>query len=153
MHHVFAHLHRDDYQQILEKQGHRCKICGVEASKLPKRLHIDHDHITGEVRGLLCHACNLGLGYFRDNTANLWSAIAYLDTCGTGLFLSETPIKYNKSVKVENLDGVEVIIGKDDWRLLDEQDTENIKRLNVQVLRKMYGISKATAYLWKSKCV
>lgn len=53
----------EDYDAMLERQSGRCAIC---ASPDPHsrwgRFHIDHDHETGRVRGLLCHPCNLHLG-------------------------------------------------------------------------------------------
>lgn len=55
----------------------RCGICGEPELK-NQRLSIDHDHETGRIRGLLCSACNLGLGSFRDNTKRLESAIHWL---------------------------------------------------------------------------
>lgn len=64
------------YEQILEKQGGRCAICGKEASG--NRFAIDHSHETGEIRGLLCYQCNTGLGSFRDDSELLRKAIAYL---------------------------------------------------------------------------
>lgn len=51
-----------------------CAICGTEGE-----LHIDHDHKTNKVRGLLCPRCNKGLGFFRDNTKFLDSAKTYLE--------------------------------------------------------------------------
>jgi len=51
----------------------RCSIC-----LLKTKLYIDHDHITGKVRGLLCNSCNLGLGKFKDDVAILKNAIKYL---------------------------------------------------------------------------
>lgn len=63
------------YAQLLEQQGGLCAICR-EAS--PKPLHVDHDHSTGAVRGLLCARCNVGLG-FLDKSAWRDKAIAYLE--------------------------------------------------------------------------
>jgi hypothetical protein len=67
-------------------QDHRCKICGIHESKNSvdkngrvKRLAIDHDHNTGQIRGLLCSACNIALGGFKDNIDSLKRAILYLD--------------------------------------------------------------------------
>ena len=56
-------------------QDYKCAVCLEDISN---RFHIDHDHVTGKVRGLLCHLCNVGLGSFRDTTEFLESAIAYL---------------------------------------------------------------------------
>jgi hypothetical protein len=72
----------DEYNEILLNQGNGCAICGstVSLHKQTQRLSVDHDHITNEVRGILCHACNTGLGYFRDNTELLQSAIRYLES-------------------------------------------------------------------------
>ena len=50
-----------------------CIICGSD-----DKLVVDHDHITGQVRGMLCNPCNLGLGHFKDNVSTLESAIEYL---------------------------------------------------------------------------
>ena len=41
-----------------------CAICKTHQSKLGKTLEVDHDHDTGVIRGLLCHKCNVGLGYY-----------------------------------------------------------------------------------------
>lgn len=62
-----------DYENLLNKQNNKCLICGEE-----KSLYVDHDHKTGKIRGLICHACNLGLGFFRDNINRLNQAISYL---------------------------------------------------------------------------
>jgi len=65
----------EQVQQRLVDQEYKCAICGE-----PIDIHapVDHDHKTGEKRGLLCHNCNLGLGKFRDNVAFLERAIQYL---------------------------------------------------------------------------
>lgn len=72
----------EDLEKMLRDQGNKCAICGKEIflSGPSKKItaHVDHDHKTGKVRGLLCHACNIGLGKFMDNTDYLLSAISYL---------------------------------------------------------------------------
>jgi hypothetical protein len=53
----------------------KCTIC----QETPERgLVIDHCHVTGKIRGVLCHHCNSGLGFMRDNTNYLSNAIEYL---------------------------------------------------------------------------
>lgn len=64
----------DDYNNMIDSQNGVCLICNK-----PNKLVIDHNHTTGKVRGLLCHYCNLGIGYFKDNTDNLNRAIEYLN--------------------------------------------------------------------------
>jgi hypothetical protein len=48
-----------EYDRLLEAQDGGCAICG--ATPKTRRLHVDHDHHTGAVRGLLCHRCNRAL--------------------------------------------------------------------------------------------
>lgn len=66
------------YNELFNKQEGFCAICGVHQSELPYTLCIDHDHITGLVRGLLCHKCNTGIGRFEDKAELLEKAINYL---------------------------------------------------------------------------
>lgn len=70
-----------EYDGLLVAQGGGCAICDSRdprgRAKSPY-FHVDHDHGTGRVRGLLCAPCNTGLGSFGDDPARLRSAIAYL---------------------------------------------------------------------------
>lgn len=71
------------YREMLDKQKNRCAICGahfvaVAEGRRTIRAHIDHDHSTGKVRGLLCRNCNWMLGQARDDQSILQRAIAYL---------------------------------------------------------------------------
>jgi hypothetical protein len=72
----------DQYVEMLKSQNHLCAICGQpETTKQNgeiKKLSIDHNHTTGEVRELLCTNCNTSLGGFKDDLAILKSAIEYL---------------------------------------------------------------------------
>lgn len=70
-------LEAGQYAALLEAQDGRCAICQNKPAKL--RLAVDHNHDTGEVRGLLCKRCNHNLlGGAHDSVALLWSAIDYL---------------------------------------------------------------------------
>ena len=69
-------LSPEQYAQMLADQGNACAICQKE---FPGRgPHIDHCHTTGQVRGLLCNACNSLLGFAKDSPATLLRAIGYL---------------------------------------------------------------------------
>lgn len=70
-------LTEDQFIALREKQGNRCSICG-QTPHAPERFHIDHDHATGAIRGLLCRHCNSGLGFFKDDVGRLAAAIGYL---------------------------------------------------------------------------
>jgi len=64
---------------MLDKQGGKCAICGICEGDTARPFCVDHDHKTGEIRGLLCHMCNVGLGYFNDDIDALQSAILYIE--------------------------------------------------------------------------
>jgi len=74
----------DSYDVLLKSQNGGCAICGTPVGHLsrygtPCRLAVDHDHETGQIRGLLCGSCNRGLGFFGDSPTLLKAAILYLD--------------------------------------------------------------------------
>ena len=74
----------DNYLALYEAQGAVCAICGgtdpgATHGRKRRYFSIDHCHLTGTVRGLLCNPCNLGLGAFRDQPDRLRAAAAYLD--------------------------------------------------------------------------
>ncbi|MFI7436367.1 endonuclease VII domain-containing protein [Micromonospora haikouensis] len=62
-----------EFDELLAEQGGVCAICGGADPQ-----HLDHDHRTGWVRGILCFNCNGGLGQFRDSPTRLARAITYL---------------------------------------------------------------------------
>jgi hypothetical protein len=66
------------YLQMLESQNNCCAICGGHQDKFKRKLCVDHDHETGEARGLLCAACNGGIGKLKDSIDLLEKAINYL---------------------------------------------------------------------------
>lgn len=93
-----AHLRRrfgitlEEYNAMLADQGGVCAICGNAAAiysspggrrrqgrQVKPRLVVDHDHITGEVRGLLCVPCNRGIGFLRDDAEIVGNALKYLE--------------------------------------------------------------------------
>ena len=70
----------EQYQEKLEEQGFVCAICGTEHSENSrmKTLVVDHCHTTGQVRGLLCHSCNVTLGAAKEKEDILIACISYL---------------------------------------------------------------------------
>lgn len=71
-----------DWENIFNEQGRVCAICKCEQ---PARAwNTDHDHQTGEVRGILCESCNVLLGNAKDNVTILLAAIDYLNRTGLG---------------------------------------------------------------------
>jgi hypothetical protein len=72
----------EKYNLLLSSQENKCKICGG-VNKSGRKLYIDHNHSTGEVRGLLCHNCNFLIGHCKENIEVLEKSIAYLQKYGT----------------------------------------------------------------------
>ena len=69
----------DDFNEMYKNQGGKCLICDATESMSSHRLAVDHCHITGKIRGLLCKSCNVALGGFKDNIESLKKAIKYLE--------------------------------------------------------------------------
>ena len=69
-------------EDFLESIGFKCMICKkpiiADGKTTKNKACIDHDHITGKIRGLLCFNCNMGIGYLKDNPIFLFSAAKYL---------------------------------------------------------------------------
>jgi hypothetical protein len=66
------------YNEILIKQNGSCAICNKQISSQGRMLHVDHNHTTGKVRGLLCGNCNTGIGKLGEDEKVLSAAIEYL---------------------------------------------------------------------------
>lgn len=62
------------YEALLEQQGGHCATCPSTV-----KLSVDHDHVTGAVRGILCHGCNAALGFARDDADRLRALAAYIE--------------------------------------------------------------------------
>lgn len=73
----------EQFEAMLAAQGGKCAICRTGTWKgKHNKPHLDHDHVTGAVRGILCGGCNNGLGNFGDDPARLRAAADYLErTC------------------------------------------------------------------------
>ena len=76
----------EQYNDMVREQNGRCAICGNEETAMRagviKRLSVDHDHTTGQVRQLLCHACNLAIGHLQDSSVTALRAAEYLKRHG-----------------------------------------------------------------------
>lgn len=71
----------EEFEDKLESQGNECEICkeSLDVNDNSKKAHMDHNHTTGELRGILCSKCNQGLGSFYESKEKLKSAIEYLE--------------------------------------------------------------------------
>ena len=67
------------YEVMVAEQHGTCAICDATVNQNGTRLCVDHDHLTGETRGLLCHNCNTTLGRFNDDPHLLLKAVSYLE--------------------------------------------------------------------------
>ena len=70
----------EDKLKLLESKGGKCAICGT--TNPGKNWALDHCHRTQVIRGVLCDACNKGLGFFKDNVSSLQNAIWYVLLAG-----------------------------------------------------------------------
>jgi hypothetical protein len=68
----------EEYNALFDEQKGCCAICGRHQTEFKRSLVVDHSHITGEIRGLLCNGCNTALGLVHEDVNRLKSAINYL---------------------------------------------------------------------------
>lgn len=66
---------QEQFNEILAEQSNRCAICETDK---PTKWHLDHDHKTGRTRGILCHRCNVTLGFVEDDIYLLYAMVEYL---------------------------------------------------------------------------
>ena len=71
-----------EYNEMFEEQEGCCKVCNSHQMNFNTSLAVDHNHKTGEVRGLLCSSCNTALGLLGDNPVVVESALNYLKENG-----------------------------------------------------------------------
>lgn len=71
-------LDDEAFKDLLESQGGVCAICTATLEPGKSSMHVDHCHETGQVRGLLCGTCNVGLGLFTEDVEKLLNAVSYL---------------------------------------------------------------------------
>lgn len=81
-------LTQEQVDLLLVVQSGACAICSATEPGSNNGWCVDHDHETGVARGVLCHSCNVGLGFFRDSAVNLRRAAEYLtdDTQAARMF-------------------------------------------------------------------
>ena len=65
--------------ELLARQHGRCAVCSTKDPVYAQGWHVDHNHATGFVRGILCHGCNIGIGLFRESPKLLRAAARYLN--------------------------------------------------------------------------
>jgi hypothetical protein len=72
-----------EYNVLLDSQNGKCVICGKEEIRQRngkiKHLAVDHNHKTGKVRGLVCHDCNVALGYLKEDINTMKKMIEYIE--------------------------------------------------------------------------
>ena len=75
----------EQYNDMLKRQAHRCAVCRrpetvtIKKTGEVRRLAVDHDHVTGTVRGLLCHRCNILVWAMEDNHTTLSAIEKYVE--------------------------------------------------------------------------
>lgn len=84
----------DIYKTMFDAQQGCCQICHRHQREFKRRLSVDHDHLTGKVRGLLCASCNSGLGQLHDSPDLLRFAAEYIEHYRT----ESTPVNQEPSL-------------------------------------------------------
>jgi len=66
-----------EQKELLDTQNNKCAICRISFDGVPS--HLDHNHVTGKIRGFLCSGCNTSIGLLKENIDSLKAAILYLE--------------------------------------------------------------------------
>lgn len=83
-----------EFRALWAMQRGRCAICLLPfpaETQTRTVIRVDHDHVTGKVRGLLCNACNVGVGMFKDDAIRMRRAADYLSRAGSERHLETVP--------------------------------------------------------------
>jgi len=72
-------INNEQYDKLLKQQNNSCAVCGTHQSQLKRSLAVDHNHETGQIRGLLCDNCNIALGHLNESIDLLDKAKTYLE--------------------------------------------------------------------------
>ena len=83
---------QEQFRQMLARQGGGCAVCRRTETSNGHDWTVDHDHVTGKIRGLLCSQCNSMLGMAGDSKENLQRGIRYLELFERGDVPSQRPI-------------------------------------------------------------
>jgi hypothetical protein len=70
-------ISKENFEKMLENQNHNCAICGNKMILSFDRI-MDHDHVNGKIREILCRKCNCGIGFFKDKSNIVKLALDYL---------------------------------------------------------------------------
>ena len=68
----------EQFEEMKRAQGNCCAICNQEPQN-DRELVVDHNHITGDIRGLLCYGCNSAIGHLKESPELIWKLYDYLD--------------------------------------------------------------------------
>ena len=68
----------EEFENLLISNDNKCGICKTDKPGGKGVFHIDHNHSTGKIRGILCHNCNIGIGHMKEDETRLMQAIEYL---------------------------------------------------------------------------
>lgn len=68
------------FDALFNAQGRVCRCCGSSDPKYKYGWCVDHDHVTGEIRGIVCHDCNVGIGRLGDTLEGVQRAVIYLSS-------------------------------------------------------------------------
>jgi hypothetical protein len=68
----------DEYERLLVTNDYKCEICLIDQRYTKKRHAVDHCHLTGKIRGLLCSNCNIAIGHLGDDKGKIMKAYEYI---------------------------------------------------------------------------